>query len=232
MCKEIWKPIIGFEGLYEVSDRGRIKRVKGFRACKDRILKPYANHRGYLLIGLYKNSCVVGKQIHRLVLEAFIESCPEQKECNHKNGIKTDNRLENLEWVTHSQNEKHKYNTLGYIGPRGERQGNSKLTTIEVLAIRQLCKRGYNQSRIAEWFNVTRGTINDIYNGKRWKHIECGISNKNEYGNSKLTKAQITIIRKLYKNKKQTCKELSQTFNVNQKTINNIINYKTWRTIQ
>lgn len=171
MCKEIWKPVVGFEGLYEVSNRGRIKRIKGFRACKDRILKPYANSCGYLLITLCKNGRIKRKLIHRLILEAFIESCPEGKECNHKNGIKTDNRLKNLEWVTKSENIKHKINILGYIFPHGEKQGNSKLITKEILAIRELLQKNHSQRRLAEWFNVCQATIHEIYTGKIWKHI-------------------------------------------------------------
>ena len=135
-----------------------------------RILKPYMSSK-YLSIDLRKNNQRFAKRIHHLVLETFMRSRKGKEECNHLNGIKTDNRLENLEWVTHSENCKHKYRVLGYETLHGERNGNSRLTEKDVLEIRKLCKQGCSQRKIAKLFHVCKTTIQYINNRKLWKHI-------------------------------------------------------------
>lgn len=115
---EIWKDIKGYEGYYQVSNLGRVKslntRLKyryGYRTRKGRILKPSISHKGYFKITLSKNNKSRNATIHRTVAQAFIPN-PENKPCtNHKNGIKTDNRVENLEWCTISENTQHAYDT-------------------------------------------------------------------------------------------------------------------------
>lgn len=97
---ETWKPIKGYEGLYEVSDLGR---VKGLR--KNTILRGLPRRHGYLAVFLYKtDEPRRHESIHRLVAEAFCEKADGQTEVNHINEDKTDNRACNLEWVTHKAN--------------------------------------------------------------------------------------------------------------------------------
>ena len=97
--EEIWRPIVGYEGKYEVSNLGNVKNVK-----TGRILKPSSDYDGYLLVNLYDNGRKMFK-VHRLVLQTFLP-IEENKEVNHKNHIKNDNRLENLEWCSHSENNR------------------------------------------------------------------------------------------------------------------------------
>lgn len=102
MIKEEWKVIKGFE-KYSVSTNGRVKARSG--EC----LLPYKNEFGYLVVSLYSDHQKKQKKIHRLVAEAFIDN-PEQKpQVNHKDGDKTNNNVENLEWTTQSENMRHAY---------------------------------------------------------------------------------------------------------------------------
>ena len=101
---EIWKPIRNYEGLYEVSNLGGIKRLENDKNRKEKILKPYKNKLGYLCINLYRDNKVKQMYVHRLVAIAFIPN-PENKPCiDHINTIRNDNRIENLRWVTYKEN--------------------------------------------------------------------------------------------------------------------------------
>lgn len=96
---ENWKDIKGYEGLYQVSDQGNVKGPKGY------ILKPQARRHGYLAVYLYKDGCPRGHEsIHRLVAEAFLPKPEGATEVNHIDEDKQNNRVSNLEWVTHSEN--------------------------------------------------------------------------------------------------------------------------------
>lgn len=101
---EQWKDIQGYEGLYQVSDLGRIK---SFKTSKPKILKNQPNGRGYLQIGLIKDKVKTNFKVHRLVAEAFIENELNKPHVNHINENKMDNRAINLEWVTPSENMNH-----------------------------------------------------------------------------------------------------------------------------
>ena len=105
---EIWKDIKGFEGLYQVSNFGRIKSLERInvlgRRVKERILKPKINSCGYYQAQLCKNSKVRHYMVHRLVYEAFNGQIPENMQVNHINEIKADNRLENLNLMTPKEN--------------------------------------------------------------------------------------------------------------------------------
>lgn len=109
---EIWKDIKGFEGLYRVSNLGRVKSLERFRkgendslvSVKERILKPWITHNGYYLVGLCKNSIRKMYLVHRLVWITFNGQIPEGYEVNHINEVKSNNRLENLNLMTHKEN--------------------------------------------------------------------------------------------------------------------------------
>ena len=102
---EIWKPIKDYESLYEVSNLGRIKSLKN----KNKILSPRINNKGYDFCGLYKNGVRKYFAVHRLVASLFLDEKSEKYAVNHINKIKSDNRVENLEWVSSRENCCHKF---------------------------------------------------------------------------------------------------------------------------
>lgn len=119
--KEIWKDIKGYEGYYQVSNFGRVKRLarkttrnngKSENAnytLKERIKKPQIQTQGYLHVVLYKDGFCKTCRLNRLVAEAFVENPESKKEVNHKDGNKLNNNADNLEWVTSSENIRHAY---------------------------------------------------------------------------------------------------------------------------
>lgn len=97
--KEEWKDIVGYEGKYQISNEGRV-----FSTVNNKIIQSYIDDSGYQRIRLWKNNKCIHKRVHRLVAEAFLENHKKLPEVNHKNCIKHDNRVDNLEWCTHEYN--------------------------------------------------------------------------------------------------------------------------------
>lgn len=165
---ELWRPVVGYEDWYQVSNLGRVKRVKsGPGATAGRLLKSGWECAKYSTVKLNKNGECKGHGVHRLVALAFLGDPPTPDHVvNHINNMKHDNRVENLEWVTQSENAK-----LGFIAGRdttGERNSMAKLTWDQVHEIRRLRKQGTRVSLIAKMYDVGYGTIRNIVLNKRW----------------------------------------------------------------
>ncbi len=176
--KEEWKDVVGYEGKYKVSNLGRVISLARKNRTKDRILPGILSNDGYLMVKLCSAPNPVNKiGIHRIVGIAFLsESRTKEKVfINHKNGIKTDNRVENLEWCTPRENNLHAFRTglSKYVVPkRGSQHGNAVLKECDVLAIRKLIADNMTDIKIAQKFGVVPSCIHKIRSGKNWGHLK------------------------------------------------------------
>ena len=162
---EIWKDIEGYEGLYQVSNLGRVQSLYG----KGRILKQ-SNSTVYPHVSLSKNGQSTTFSVHRLVGLAFVPNPENKPEINHKDGDKNNNVASNLEWITASENQKHSV-SIG-LKASGEQVKNHKLSAKDVYEIRSLYvpnKRGHGCRALGKKYGVNSGTIWDIVNDKYWK---------------------------------------------------------------
>ena len=156
---EVWQCVPGSDGMYEVSSRGRVWSNRS-----KRLLSLSVANTGYHQVNLGGSI----RHVHRLVLEAFVGPCPPSCEGCHGNGIKTDNRLENLRWDTRKGNmaDAREHGRTN----RGERSPSAKLTQEQVLSIRAASG---TQREIASRFEVSREQVRDIRSGKRWGWLQA-----------------------------------------------------------
>lgn len=168
---ERWKPVLGYEDFYQVSDRGRVRRIAGtFGAPAGRILR--LQDENYLWVWLHANGHRRRQKIHILVAQAFLGPRPVGLDVNHKNGIKRDNRPVNLEYTTRSENLKHSFRVLDREAVRGEDHGQAKLTDAAVEQIRQdYAAGGVTHRELAVQYGVTYGSIGPILRGETWTHV-------------------------------------------------------------
>lgn len=174
---EEWKPIEGTDGNYEVSNMGNVRsRLKpGNHRNKignPRNLKLRVGSAGYFDVSLPlgDDGKYVTKRVHGLVAQAFLGKRPEGYETAHLNGVKTDNRADNLKYVTPRENEAHK-ETHG-TAPIGEANGQSKLLGWQVEIMKYLVSKGVPQAKIVDLFEVSRDTVSSIIIGESWSHIK------------------------------------------------------------
>jgi hypothetical protein len=171
---EQWKPVVGFEDYYEVSDQGRLRSLERVvyapygnnqRTVKPRILKP--SRRAYLSITFSVDGVLTYKNVHVVVLEAFAGLRPQGTQTRHLNGINYDNRLTNLVWGTAKEN--HADMVVHGVAPIGAKNGRAKLSDAEIRAIRT--NTTSSRWMLAEQYGVTTTTIGHIINQKGWTHV-------------------------------------------------------------
>ena len=178
--REQWQAIPEYEGIYEVSDKGRAARIKSYRHAGAKtgeairkIIKPDIV-RGYRRVTLCRNNQKHRFMVHILVARVFIGLRPDDMEVNHKLGKEAGDGVDNLEYVTRSQNHLHAYRVLGKKSQKGSAHGRSKITEDIARAIFDMRAHGHELTEVAKRFGVCIATVSMIANKKIWRHIHSG----------------------------------------------------------
>ncbi len=172
--KEIWLDIIGFDGYYQISNKGRLKSLPRWGSPKTNILETANNGKGYLITAIGYKRKLKSFVIHRLVAIYFVVN-PDPinyKEINHIDGNKKNNHASNLEWSSRSKNVQHAFDTGLKFGYKGSKHPKSILNEEQVLLIRSKhVFRKYSHVTLAKEFSVSKSTIKHILARESWKHI-------------------------------------------------------------
>lgn len=180
MIHEEWRPVVGHEGKFEVSNLGRVKALAhevrhwcGRMIPKpERVLTPTKHTGGYRIVSLRNGTQKA--YIHRLVMAAFARPAPHRADVNHINGDKTDNRLCNLEYCNRLHNVRHAIAT-GLQNNAGEGNGMSKYTAEQIANAHKLVQCGASQLEAARASVVSLGMVQQVVSGKRWKHLNLPV---------------------------------------------------------
>lgn len=246
-AKETWKDVVGYEGWYQVSSLGNVRRVKMGRGVPRRnSLKHRINHKGYASVVLCRvidgKSTQINRFVHHLVAEAFIALRPSSDhQINHKDGDKINNCPQNLQWVTNAENMRHSWR-MALRTNFGQNNHTSKLTEKDVYEIISL-KGKVSQRQLSKKYGVGLNQIKGIHRGISWKHITRQSSvyqhlkttpilnypkpRGEEASNAKLTLEQVKEIRRLFPT--HSNKELAKMYGVSRDCIYHVRIGKTWR---
>jgi hypothetical protein len=172
MSVERWRPVVDFEDLYEISDRGTARSLDHVdsigRHRKGKSLRPNVLHKGHLRVTLYRDRWRTQRMVHHLVLEAFVGPRPLGMVCCHGPGGPADNRVGNLCWGTQSKNIGEDMRRDG-TALAGERNGRARLTESQVRAIRARWREGgVKQRELAREFGIGKSQIHNITSGANW----------------------------------------------------------------
>lgn len=173
---EIWKPVVNFDGLYEISTNGRLRSLDHFVINRYKIDRRRSKIRSarcsrYLTTTLFKDGKRFHFLLHRLVALAFIPNPLNLSQVNHKNGDKSDNRSENLEWVSPKENTKHALDNNLRHPAKGDAHYNRRLNSAIVREMRSLFAAGKSSGDVSKIYNVPVGTVLDIKCRRTWKHL-------------------------------------------------------------
>ena len=164
---EVWRDVVDYNGLYRVSNLGRVKSMR----FNGRILTGSINHSGYMVVNLTKDGVTKHKFIHRLVATAFIDNPENKPFINHIDSNPLNNVIDNLEWCTQAENVHHAMKKGRLVAPLGEENGKSKLDKSRVLQIRKAWEAHHNYSLVGRLFDVNAGTVWAIINGVTCKGV-------------------------------------------------------------
>ncbi len=176
--EEIWKDIKDYEGLYQVSNLGRVKSVERIKTIppnktytqKSFIMKPYYHYNGYPIITLSKNGIRFKDVVHRIVAKHFIENPENYKYVCHKDDNPLNNKADNLYWGTQQDNMNDKVSKNRQ--QKGENVKFSKLNNEKIKEIRNMYEKGkITHKEIGRIYDISTSCITEIINLKSWKHV-------------------------------------------------------------
>jgi len=172
--QETWKPVVGYRGLYEVSDLGRIQSLHGHSRQVGHVLLASEMGRagkGYLGVSLCRNDTRRSALVHNIVMRAFVG--PKRgREVDHIDTHKTNNRLDNLEYVTPRENYRRAQEAGLMHKAHGEAHGHATITEADVREIRRLKRTGQTQRSIAEQLGLSEFHVSKICRGVLWGHVK------------------------------------------------------------
>lgn len=254
---EIWQDIPKYEGLYQASNLGRIRRLPGIitintkqrhytRRQPGKVLRQYlrrstGSRTAYCSVALCKQGISRTRLVHHLVLLSFVGPRPKGHNTNHKSGDGTDNRLENLEYVTPKQNTRHGIEVLGSINSNrdGDKSPVAKLKNEQAATIRQLRKenpRLWTHQRLADEFGMSTSAIGTIVKGQSYQEAGGPIETENmQYSErSAATSLTIEIVTKARQLRHQDPKfwsyrKLGRHFGCSYKTLMAAIKGQSWK---
>ena len=184
--EEVWKDVIGHEGLYQVSNFGNVRSLdrlvnksnKTSYIRKGKLCKQSKSNLGYMTVCFTVSDVKTNKYVHRLVAEAFILNTENKPQVNHIDCNKKNNHVSNLEWCTNSENHIHATKNglnklhLHRVAYSGEENGRSLLTKEQVLEIKQkYIPYKYSAKKLSKEYNVSESCITHILNNTSWKEI-------------------------------------------------------------
>lgn len=168
---ESWRWVVGYEGVYMISDHGRVMRVLQTRGTRTpKVLSQGIGTSGYKTVVLSVGRKAETRMVHRMVAEAFIDNDDAKEQVNHIDGDKTNNAAVNLEWCTRSENAIHAYRVLKK-GRKSQKKAHRKLTDDQIVKI--YLSEG-TIAQIGERFGVSDVMVSRIKRRKSWKEVtEC-----------------------------------------------------------
>jgi hypothetical protein len=177
VLSEEWRPVVGWEEYYEISNSGNLRSVERTvsiggtkrRRFAGQARKTKVNHQGYQQFSLSRDGKASYPYAHRLVMEAFVGPVPDGQGVNHKDGVKTNNQLNNLEYVTQKENIHHAMRT-GLFDNRGEKHGMSRLSDAAVEELRALRRAGLSYAKLGRAYGFATASIYNTINLRGRSH--------------------------------------------------------------